>query len=115
MKDSIITFPYHGKIRNGSKIEIVKKGKSPLFFSVYARQWNKDPIKNEKDFFISSSFENKNGKKLEVLNAGEAVTMTVQVNSKQSFDYIMIEVPIPAGCSYGNNERMVSKLILSYT
>ncbi len=108
VKDSIISFPYHRKFRNASKIEIVKKGKAPMFLSVYTRQWNKNPIKNEKDFLISTSFENKNGKRLDELTAGEAITMTIQVRSKQSFDYIMIEVPIPAGCSYGNNERMIS-------
>jgi hypothetical protein len=37
------------------------------------------------------------------LKAGEPAQLLVMVNVKKEAEYIMIEVPIPAGCSYGTN------------
>lgn len=38
------------------------------------------------------------------LTAGTPVTMQVQVEVKADADYVMLEVPIPAGCSYESKE-----------
>ncbi|HEX8548270.1 MAG TPA: alpha-2-macroglobulin family protein, partial [Cytophagaceae bacterium] len=107
-KDSITTFPYQRKLTSNKGIKITKRGSSPVFFTAYTKQWNASPEKNEKNFSITSYFENARGKRVDSLAAGVAVTMKVEVKSEEALDYIMIEAPIPAGCSYGNNNRSVS-------
>jgi uncharacterized protein YfaS (alpha-2-macroglobulin family) len=41
-----------------------------------------------------------NGKTVKKLKAGESTTLTVNVFVKKPAEYVKIEVPVPAGCSY---------------
>ena len=45
----------------------------------------------------------KDGERLDFITAGEPVELKVQLTAKKKGNYVMIEVPIPAGCSYGDN------------
>jgi uncharacterized protein YfaS (alpha-2-macroglobulin family) len=48
---------------------------------------------------VHTSFET-NGRTVTRLTAGELVTLRIDVDVKVDADYVMIEAPIPAGCSY---------------
>ncbi|HTE24196.1 alpha-2-macroglobulin family protein [Flavitalea sp.] len=110
-KTAVITeFPFTQKFSPSDTIRITKSGVVPVYFTSYQQQWNSKPARVESDFTVSSAFE-KNGVKLNTLTAGKAVELKVIVNVKADGDYVMIEIPIPSGCSYeskpqpyGNNE-----------
>lgn len=51
-------------------------------------------------FAIQSQFT-KTGNKIASLKAGEKAIMVVTIEAKKDANYIQIEVPIPAGCTYG--------------
>jgi len=39
------------------------------------------------------------------LKGGEQVQLTAEVNVRADADFVMIEIPIPAGCSYQSKEQ----------
>ncbi|MFD2245325.1 carboxypeptidase-like regulatory domain-containing protein [Pontibacter ruber] len=77
---------------------VKKEGKLPLFFTAYQTTWNSAPEPINKDFTITTSLKGLKGDA--VLQAGTPVEMLVEVEVKADADYVMIEVPIPASCSY---------------
>ncbi|MBC5994457.1 carboxypeptidase-like regulatory domain-containing protein [Pontibacter cellulosilyticus] len=79
-------------------IQVKKQGNLPLYFTAYQTFWNRTPQPVEKDFIVKTSLK---GMKADaVLKAGVPVEMLVEVEVKADADYVMIEVPIPASCSY---------------
>jgi uncharacterized protein YfaS (alpha-2-macroglobulin family) len=97
------SFPFSAEIAAG-KIIVSKKGTVPVYFTAYQQNWNNKPAKVSGDFEVNSFFE-KGGRNTAVLKAGEPVTMIVNVIVKGDADYVMIEVPVPAGCSYKEKEQ----------
>lgn len=81
-----------------------KKGRLPLYFTAFQQFWNNSPAKVSQEFTLHSSFE-KEGQPLSRLKAGEPVILKTTVSVKADADYVMIEIPIPAGCSYKEKEQ----------
>jgi hypothetical protein len=77
---------------------VKKQGKLPLYFTAYQTTWNKVPQPVEKEFTVTSSLRGTNGNN--VLQAGTPVELVVEVEVKSDADYVIIEVPVPASCSY---------------
>jgi len=99
---SLITkFPYAEVLKiAGKEVEIQKRGTAPVFITSYQQAWNPDPaVEAKKGFAVKSCFADNNDT-ASVLKAGKAVTLKVSVDVKADAQYVQIEVPIPAGCSY---------------
>lgn len=79
-----------------------KKGFGTVFFTVYGRRWNAAPEPLDSLFEVETWLE-EDGEKVETLTGGEAARMRIKVKADRSYEYLVLEVPIPAGCSYGNN------------
>jgi TonB-dependent SusC/RagA subfamily outer membrane receptor len=103
---SIREFPFRLVMRNGDihRLNIQKEGGGLSYLTFYQQVWNNDPKPVSSSFSIDSHFERDN-KKIATLNAGEKIKMIVDINALQEADYIMIEIPIPAGCTYGSKEQ----------
>lgn len=100
---TITKFPYTDTLRD-NQVSISKTGTLPIYITAYQQFWNSKPEKVSKDFTVNSWFE-KDGKKLDKLKGGEAIQLKVEVTAKGDGDYVMVEVPIPAGCSYQDKEQ----------
>lgn len=101
-KDQPVTvrsFPYTATLTPGEKISVSKQGSMPVYFTAYQQNWNASPQKVAGDFAVQSVFEHQ-GKPVNKLKAGEPVVMKVTVTVQADADYVMVEIPIPAGCSY---------------
>ena len=103
----ITEFPYQVSISGNTDLTIEKTGVGNVYLTTYWNKWNPEPLAKDSLFSISTWFE-KDGKKLDSLTAGVEVELKVMVKAKHKGDYVMIEVPIPAGCSYGDNNNMDS-------
>ena len=91
--DSTITkFPYAATVQG--TVNISKKGGLAVYFTAYQQFHNSHPEKLFNKFSVSSSF----GK--DKLSAGEAVTLSVEIYAEAAAEYVLVEIPIPAGCSY---------------
>lgn len=97
--NSINEFPYHAQFDSAAVISISKSGKQPVYFTAFQKIWVANPDSVSGNFRVRSSFE-QTGRVVSTLTAGKPVTMKVQVSVLRSSEYVMIEIPIPAGCSY---------------
>ncbi|MHA4846073.1 alpha-2-macroglobulin family protein [Flavitalea antarctica] len=105
---TIITdFPFTHRFPASDSIKVTKTGKRPVYFTSYQQKWNDRPVRVESDFVVTSTFE-KNGVKLNKLTAGKTVELKVRVNVKADGNYVMVEIPIPSGCSYESKPQPIS-------
>lgn len=95
----IQSFPYTTNIHSSDHISVQKTGTMPVYFTAYTRYQNAYPVKTGDNFTVTALFE-KEAHPLTALKAGEPVDLKVTVNVKADADYVMVEIPIPAGCSY---------------
>lgn len=96
LNQKIEKFPFEQTITGREALTISKSGQAPIYFTAYQEHWNTNPERSEKDFVVSTYFEDAP----KSLKTGKPVKLTVKVEVKNDAEYVMIEVPIPAGCSY---------------
>lgn len=94
-------FPVVTELPNNTPVTISTSGNSPLYLSLSQIQWNREPVRSVDGFSVTTRFENGQNNLL----PGRLTTMLVTVEVMKSADHVMIEVPIPAGCSYGRKEQ----------
>ena len=101
--EAISAFPFT-KVIDPANLTVDKKGDSPVYFTAYQQFHNSNPEKAGKDFTVISSFE-QSGSTVSALKAGISTNLKVVVEVRADADYVMIEIPIPAGCSYENKSQ----------
>jgi uncharacterized protein YfaS (alpha-2-macroglobulin family) len=103
-KNEVISqFPYSAKLE-ASDLSISKTGSLPVYITGSQQFWNPKPLKVTKEFTVNTWFERKD-QKLTRLKGGETVQLKAEVTAKGDADFVMIEIPIPAGCSYESKEQ----------
>ena len=98
---TITKFPYDSVLVDNQSVKLAKKGKMPVYFTAFQQFQNPKPEKVSKDFVVNSSFT-QNGQVVKKLKAGTLTTLKVEVDVRADAEFVMIEIPIPAGCSYEN-------------
>lgn len=91
----ITSFPFEMKLKQGEQLQIEKKDGVPLIYSAYT-------IKRVTEANAGDAFEVSSilGSGSEIVTS-RPVTLSVNLEVKQdNAEYVMIEIPIPAGCSY---------------
>ncbi|WP_394771831.1 carboxypeptidase-like regulatory domain-containing protein [Mucilaginibacter sp.] len=101
--ETVTKFPYTANI-TGNQLSIGKTGTLPVYITGYQQFWNTKPEKVSKDFTVNTWFERKETR-LTKLNGGQPVLLKAEVTAKGDADFVMIEIPIPAGCSYESKEQ----------
>lgn len=97
---TITRLPYSEQVETKTRISFKNEGTMPLFVTTYQQSWNKQPqAETQKGFTVKSSFT-ADGKTIASLKAGKSAQMVVVVNVNAEANYVQIEIPIPAGCSY---------------
>jgi alpha-2-macroglobulin len=95
----ISIFPFQKELQEGSLVSVNKSGDFPVYFTAYQQYWNKKPEAVSAAFTVNTTFNTSN-RTITTLKAGEPVILNINVTVKGDADYVMIEIPIPAGCSY---------------
>lgn len=98
-EQSTQSFPFTAKLTNRETLKISKEGPMPVYFTAYQEKWNPNPAKVDSSFEVSSVFV-QGRDTVTTLKAGQPVTLSVRVKVKADANYVMLEIPIPAGCSY---------------
>ncbi|SDF69368.1 TonB-dependent outer membrane receptor, SusC/RagA subfamily, signature region [Chitinophaga filiformis] len=101
---TISQFPYTDTLTQAEKISISKQGKRPVYFTAYQQFFNRQPEKVSGLFAVSSVFSNNDAVQQD-LKAGVPVTLKVEVTAQKTADYVLVEIPIPAGCSYNSKSQ----------
>jgi len=97
------TFPYDVRLRPEGSITVSKSGVLPIYMSCSEIKFITDPSPDTTDFRIKTRWP---GSRNEV-RAGTPVTLTVDIEFYKSAEYLVIEIPVPAGFSYSTRESMV--------
>ncbi|MDX2245597.1 MAG: carboxypeptidase-like regulatory domain-containing protein [Bacteroidia bacterium] len=85
-------------------IRLQKTGLQPVFVSLTQSQWNPQPPRRDSLFDIRTSLVGEEGY-ISQLKAGEKAWIRVNVEVNFAGEYLMLQVPIPAGCSYGEKKQ----------
>ena len=94
---TITKFPFKMEVSPNQAIEITKTGDFPIYFTNYQRYWNKMPKATKGDFEITTHFNNDSAS---ILKAGNETILIAEVIIKKDAEYVMINIPVPGGCSY---------------
>jgi TonB-dependent SusC/RagA subfamily outer membrane receptor len=102
---AVDTFPKHIVLRGNRPVVIEKQGSFPVYVTAWQDRYLHNPAPADEGFLVTTRFA-VNDEVLKTsepsmnLVAGKAATLDVTVSSDVSSEYVMIEIPIPAGCSY---------------
>ena len=99
--ESIDKFPFTREFASGEELHVRREGTLPVFFTAYQTSWNTSPVAMSKGFDVKTSFK-QHENEIQELAAGEMVDIVVEVNAHSDAEYVMIEIPIPAGCTYAS-------------
>lgn len=105
-KEEIKSFPYSAALEPDTKLQVQKRGGLPIYITAYQQFWNQTPGKVSKDFRVDTWFENKKGTRSDQLKGGEPVVLQARVMVSADADFVMVEIPVPAGCSYDEKEQI---------
>ena len=94
-------YPMELKFKPEQEIKFEKTG-APVNVYTYEHKIERTPTCSDSLFKVSTKFI-ENSKEVTQLTSGEPITMEVEVIVKKSSQYVLMEIPIPASCSYGGN------------
>jgi len=112
------SFPFNKQYPAGIDLEVKKIGTLPLFFTVHQSGWTPFPEKVSQGFLVETRFRDReNGQTVDSLRVGREVELCVRVSNSSDAEYVLLEIPILAGCSYtsmaqkgwGNEHREYGK------
>lgn len=78
-----------------------KQGGLPVYATAYQTRWDPTPAAVAKPFTVTTTLAGQAGSHV-ALPAGKPVELVVTVDVQAEARYVLLEVPIPAGCSYGD-------------
>ncbi|TVQ13422.1 MAG: hypothetical protein EA361_09680 [Bacteroidetes bacterium] len=97
---TITEFPFKQSVDEIQNISITRQGGFPVYFTAYQTFRNREPEFISNEFRVESRFNNNDT--LSLLKAGEEVKLTASVTLEKAAEYVMIILPVPAGCSYSD-------------
>jgi TonB-dependent SusC/RagA subfamily outer membrane receptor len=101
----INTFPFRKKISsNNHSLQVTKTGGGITYFTLNQKVWNASPTAVTDNFVVNTVFE-KAGREMAYIKSGERMKMMVIVDVKKEAEYVMLEIPIPAGCTYSSKKQ----------
>ncbi|GAB3933210.1 TonB-dependent receptor plug domain-containing protein [Mucilaginibacter myungsuensis] len=102
--ETVTKFPYEVKLDGNAKLNIQKSGDMSVYITAYQKFWNPNPAKVSGDFTVDTRFDN-GRTKITQAKGGDAITLTAEVTARADADMVMVEIPIPAGCSYNGKPQ----------
>lgn len=96
----VVDFPFEAEISPDDTLWVSKGGSLPVYLSASQQFHNYTPAAVTKDFEVKTWFEDEKGESNQALVPGKKTTLRIKVIVRRASDYVMIEVPIPAGCTY---------------
>lgn len=102
----ITSYPYQLKLKNTAitNLQITKTGGGMVYFTLYEKQFNATPQAVDSNFRLSTWFE-KSGQTVSSIKAGEKIIMKIRVDVVADAQYVMLQIPIPAGCNYAAKKQ----------
>lgn len=100
--DTIRVFPYERMFLPGQLQQLVHRGQTPIYTTAYQTRWDTLPQVADSLFALQSYWIHQKDT-LTTLEAGQKIKLSVRVEVKKDAEYVLLEIPIPAGCSYSEH------------
>jgi TonB-dependent SusC/RagA subfamily outer membrane receptor len=111
---SVNKFPFSYSIStNSNTVTISKSGGGLMYVTAWQKIFNPIPQPVSDKFEISTWYE-RSGTTISYLKAGEKTTMKIKVNVLKDADYVQLEIPIPAGCTYSEKNQKANSMHTEY-
>jgi TonB-dependent SusC/RagA subfamily outer membrane receptor len=102
LNQTVTQFPFTTKLASSSgPLTLRKEGLLPLYATAYQSYWNPTPAPVAAAFAVRTQLAGQAGNRV-TLRAGQPAELLVTVDVKAEARYVLLEVPIPAGCSYAD-------------
>ena len=102
LSQTVSEFPFTAKVAaTTGPILLHKEGLLPVYATAYQTRWNPTPAPVAGAFTVRTALAGQAGTRV-VLRAGQPAELVVTVDVRAEARYVLLEVPIPAGCSYGD-------------
>jgi len=102
LNQTVTQFPFTAKVAaTAGPLTLRKEGVLPLYATAYQSRWNPTPAPVAAAFTVRTELAGQTGTRV-LLRAGQPAELLVTVDVKAEARYVLLEVPIPAGCSYGD-------------
>ena len=102
LSQTVSAFPFMAKVpATAGTIVLHKEGLLPVYATAYQTRWNPTPAPVAGAFTVRTALAGHGGTRV-VLRAGQPAELVVTVDVRAEARYVLLEVPIPAGCSYGD-------------
>lgn len=79
-----------------TELKVEKSGLMPIYMGASQGYWDSEPTKTSELFDVQTQWLGGQ----ELLNAGQPATLRATVTVKHMSEYVMVEIPVPASCSY---------------
>ncbi|GAB2787716.1 hypothetical protein GCM10027175_27900 [Hymenobacter latericoloratus] len=101
LSQEVRAFPFETTLPpTAGTLTLRKQGGLPVYATAYQSFWNPTPAAQANPFVVSTRLAGQEGSRIR-LRAGQPAELEVTVDVKAEARYVLLEVPIPAGCSYG--------------
>lgn len=108
------SFPFEAKFNsNGRNLSVAKTGGGLVYFTAYQQFFNSNPTPVNEKLQIDTRYES-NGMPVSILKAGDKLKMIITVDAKEEAEYVMLNIPIPAGCLFTEKTNNDWRLYKSY-
>lgn len=106
VNDNIQKFPYNLELTEGEELQVRKETGAPLYFMQYTEERVTTAQAGTDAFKIKTALSEG------LLKAGEPAILktTVEVKRDSKLEYVMIEIPIPGGCSYADKRQSDNRI-----
>ncbi|MCA8830614.1 carboxypeptidase-like regulatory domain-containing protein [Hymenobacter pini] len=105
LAEEVVKFPFEATVPAGAgPLTVRKQGGLPVYATAYQSRWNPAPAAVATPFGVSTRLAGQSGSRVP-LPAGRPAELEVTVDVPAEARYVLLEVPIPAGCSYGEPAR----------
>jgi TonB-dependent SusC/RagA subfamily outer membrane receptor len=102
LTQSVEKFPFEVKVPVAAgPLTLHKEGGLPVYATAYQSFWNAAPEAKATPFVVRTTLAGQEGSRVK-LRAGQPTELLVTVDVKAEARYVLLEVPIPAGCSYSD-------------
>lgn len=105
--------PYSTELNGIQSVNIKNKTGFPIFITAYQQAWNSTPTPKSEDFTVRSYFISEKDTS-NTLTSGKSVRLEVEVFVENNANYVQIEIPIPAGCSYDTKDKYPEEIHREY-
>lgn len=97
-------FPVRLTREAGSVTEVVSDGVSPIFFTAWQRRREDNPAPAADGFAVDTRLVDAASGEVQPLEEGRPVRLEARIDVEADADYVMIEIPIPAGMAYASEQ-----------